>query len=214
MTDESPDQMLLRVSRQIDELSRTMSEMMVRQNAMDNHIANLIAQTSPVDQSPSVPPHANGVTESNDGVVRLKSTTQAGWKAIRYRKVYLDTIPEFDGKASMWSVFSTKLRLTLDQAYEWSPLYLRYSERLESPPNREDLIAWIEMPEINYDRSDLIEFSKDLCCILCNRTASGTGPSAIVHRVMESEVGWMRGPCALYEIQREALAERQTDEQS
>ena len=211
MAEETPDQMLLRISRTVEELSRNMSEMMHRQNILDGHVTSLLAQNR-VPGTPTgaggaaeFPAYPNGHTEDADRSERHKSTSAVGWKAIRYRKVYLDTIPEYDGKASSWSNFRTKLRLTLDQAYEWAPLYLRMSERLEAPPVREDLIAWIERPEINYDSSDLVEFGKDLWCILCNRTASGTGPSTIVHRVMDAEVGWMRGPVALYEIQREAL---------
>ena len=211
MDEETPDQMLVRISRTVEEMSRTMSELMHRRNVLDGHVTSLLAQ-SRVPGTPTgaqgateFPAHPNGHTGDADPPERLKSTSVAGWKAIRYRKVYLDTIPEYDGKASSWSGFRTKLRLNLDQAYEWAPLYLRMSERLEAPPVREDLIAWIEKPEINYDRSDLIEFGKDLWCILCNRTASGTGPSTIMHRGMDAEVGWMRGPVALYEIQREAL---------
>ena len=118
MSEETPDQMLVRVSRQIDELSRAMSEMMTRQNAMDSHLANLAAQNCPVEPPKTAPPHANGAGDNGDHTGKLKSTTEPGWKAIRYRKVYLDTIPEYDGKASSWGNFSTKLRLTLDQAYE------------------------------------------------------------------------------------------------
>ena len=133
MADETPDQMLLRMARQVDELSRTMGEMMVRQNNMDGHLASLLAQNRPVDAA-TAPPHPNGVTEADGSEPKHKSTTETGWKAIRYRKIYMDTVPEYDGKASSWGNFSTKLRLTLDQAYEWAPLFLRYSEKLESAP--------------------------------------------------------------------------------
>ena len=79
------------------------------------------------------------------------------------------------------------------------------SEQLEVPPTRDGLTMWIESGSVGYDRSDLTEFGKDLWCVLSNRTAAGSGPATIINRVMESEVGWMRGPIALYEMQRESL---------
>ena len=99
----------------------------------------------------------------------------------------------------------TKVRLTLDEAYERAPVFLRTTERLEGAPSREQLIAWIEQPEVGYDRSDLVELCRHLWCILCNRTESGSGPAAVIHRIMDTEVGWMRGPAALYELQKEGL---------
>ena len=93
----------------------------------------------------------------------------------------------------------------MDQSYEWVPLYLRMSELLESPPIKTYLITWIESPAIGYDRSDLVEFGKDLWCILVNCTTPGSGPATMVNLVMETDAGWMRGPIALYEMQRESL---------
>ena len=57
----------------------------------------------------------------------------------------------------------------------------------------------------SYDRSDLVEFGKDLWCILSNRVSSGSGPAAVIHRVMDAEAGWLRGPVALYELQHESI---------
>ena len=203
--EESPEQVLQRLSRQIEELTRSMSEVMSRQNAMDSHLSNLINSEN------TAAPHANGrgppgFPDEPPGRSNLiRTTAEVGWKAIRYQKVYLETIPEYDGKASSWSAFMTKLRLTLDQTYEWAPVYLRMSEQLEFSPNRDHLVAWIEHPSVGFDRSDLVEFGKDLWSILCNRVAPGTGPATVIQRVMDAETGWMRGPQALYEIQKEGL---------
>ena len=79
------------------------------------------------------------------------------------------------------------------------------SEQSEFAPDRDNLIAWVESSSVGYDRSDLVEFGKDLWCVLSNRTLLRSGPATIINRVMESEVGWMRGPLALYEMQRESL---------
>ena len=51
----------------------------------------------------------------------------------------------------------------------------------------------------------MVEFGKDLWTILSNRVSANSGPSTIIHRVMEEEAGWLLGPLALYEIQREGL---------
>ena len=218
MSDETPDQMLVRVCRTVEEqtnllnaMSQSISDLMNRTNVLDGHVTNLLAQegrtrgVSAAANGVPVPPFPDGLGPDSDPNPLLRSTVESGWKAIRFGKVYLTTVPEYDGRASNWGNFITKLRLILDQAYEWAPLYLRMSERLESAPTREGLTTWIEQPEIRFDRSDMVEFGKDLWVILSNRTAAGTGPASVVHRVMETESGWLRGPVALYELQREAL---------
>ena len=206
--DETPEQTLLRISRQIEELSRNVSELMVRQNATDGQVNHLLSQQA----SAGPPAHGTngagppGFPDEPAGRSGLrKSTTETGWKAIRYRKVYMEMVPEYDGKAANWSGFMMKLRLTLDQAYEWAPLYLRMSSQLEATPTREQLVAWIEQDSVGYDRTDLVEFGKDLWSVLCNRVTAGSGPASVIHRVMESENGWMRGPVALYDIQRDGI---------
>ena len=96
-----------------------------------------------------------------------------------------------------------KLRLTLDQAYEWAPNFLRWLSRQESAPNRETLIAWIEQPDIGYDRSDMVEFGRDLWAILSTRIPHDSGPYAVVLRLMDEHSGWFRGPLAMFELQQE-----------
>ena len=65
-------------------------------------------------------------------------------------------------------------------------MYLRMSEMMESVPVRDELISWIESAAVGYDRSDLLEFGKDLWCILVNRTEAGSGPATVINRVMEN----------------------------
>ena len=43
-SDETLEQLLLRLSRQMDEMTRGMSELMTRQNALDSQMSNLMAQ--------------------------------------------------------------------------------------------------------------------------------------------------------------------------
>ena len=207
-SDETPDQILLRLSRQMEEVGRSITDLMGRQSTMDEQLSSLLLQSASAG-----PPRTNGAAShsypSDHGASGrndlLRSTGEPGWKAVRYRKIYLETIPLYEGKSSGWTNFITKLRLTLDQSYEWAPVFLRMSEMLETPPVKDELISWIESTAIGYDRSDLIEFGKDLWCILVNRTSPGSGPAAAINRVMETETGWMRGPIALYELQRERV---------
>ena len=200
--------MLIRIAQQVDELNRSMSDVLLRQNTLDVHVGNLIAAQTSVDANARERAYTNGVHDPGVGEHTSglrRSTTSPDWKALRHRKMYLETVPTYDGKAASWNGFITKLRLALDEVYEWAPLYLRMSEGLESSPTRQQLMSWIEQRDIGYDREDMIEFGKDLWSVLSNRTEAGTNPASVVNRVMDSEVGWMRGPVALHEIQREGL---------
>ena len=65
MSDETPDQMLLRVCRTVEELTNTVnamsqsiSELMSRSNVLDGHVTNLLSQNA---RGRSPPAHANGV---------------------------------------------------------------------------------------------------------------------------------------------------------
>ena len=156
-SDETPDQVLLRLSRQMEDVIRSISELMSRQNAMDGQVSSLLSQNAAAGASrpngaTSAFPDENRSSDVNSGL--LRSTAESGWKAIRYRKLYLDTVPMYDGKASGWSNFITKLRLTMDQSYEWAPIYLRMSEMLESAQLRKNWSLGLNLlPSVMTDRT-------------------------------------------------------------
>ena len=87
-----------RMAQQLDEVIRSLSELMTRQNATDLTLANLIAQNTAAG-TPTGARHPNGhangrfYNEESNPVngERLRSSKTEGGKPVRLNKLYLQT---------------------------------------------------------------------------------------------------------------------------
>ena len=56
-----------------------------------------------------------------------------GWRAVRTKKGYYEALPMYGGKPNEWTSFSLKLRIALDEVYDFTASYLIWSSRLTAP---------------------------------------------------------------------------------
>ena len=128
------NEVLQGMNQRLEEVIRSIGELMTRQNHLDSQVENLLSRNA----AAGGPADGRGRTATNapfpDESLRpegslLRSSRTEGWKPVRNKKIYLEIIPTYDGKASSWTTFMTKVRLTLDEAYEWAPLFLRMTEK-------------------------------------------------------------------------------------
>ena len=101
---DEPHELLHRVARQVDDLTSTMAELVNRQVVVETHLGTLMAASSAV---PTTPPGGQRRQSDLPGEQRAegelrRSTAESGWKAVRNRKMYMDTVPAYSGKASDW----------------------------------------------------------------------------------------------------------------
>ena len=94
---EEPNELLHRVARQVDDLTSTMAELVNRQVVVETHLGTLMAASRTVPETPQNGYHRHGDPMSEpraDGELR-RSTTESGWKAVRNRKMYMETVPAY-----------------------------------------------------------------------------------------------------------------------
>ena len=68
-----------------------------------------------------------------------------GWRPLRTKKGYYEGLPMYGGKVNEWTSFSLKLRIALDEVYEFTASYLIWSSRLTAPLRKLILLNGLRM---------------------------------------------------------------------